>query len=324
MKKALTIILVYILICVLGTAALAVLFMFNADMLSYVTDLPSKLFSIGEFLYGVALSFPLICCVALFSVVLLMARNRENQILSFIVYLCLGALAWLFFIPFSLGFLSDLNSKNEGRDLQRQTTSAGIFRKDDSGVYYNSRILQDGNADGIFIDTSGFSEDGEIVSYYDSPVNNDAAFPYSDILVKNALEPPKYVTYPLEVYTSLLTAAENSNSKGVFSWLFFASLGLALLATYGLHYFSSWRLCSVLSVAVGQILVVFLNYFYYMGFIPSGLKELESMISKVVPADNSLIFVTNFLVAVLFAVFGIVMGIYRNQKAKIGRNGEIQ
>lgn len=327
MKKALSIICIYILVCVFCTAALATLFMFNADILSYVTDVPSKLFSLDAFLYGLAVSFPLTSSAALFAVVLLMIRNRGSQILSLIFYVALGAATWLFLIPFSLSSLSDFESQNASANFRKAATSAGIFREYENGVFYNSRILENGNADGIFIDTTGFlGEEGKITSFYDSPVNNEAAYPYSDILIKNALEPPKYVTYPLAVYTSLLTAAENSYRNGWSSWLCFASFALALLATYGLQFLSSWRLCSALSVATGQILIVFVNYFYYMGYFPSGLKQLEPIISKVIPVSdgNSLILAVNFLIAALLVLFGIVMGIYRNTKAKSDGNGEIQ
>lgn len=325
MKKALNIICIYILVCVFCTAALATLFMFNADILSYVTDVPSKLFSLDAFLYGLAISFPLTSSAALFAVVLLMIKNRENQILSLILYLALGAATWLFLIPASLSSLADFESKNV--NFRNDVTSAGIFREDESGVFYNSRILEDGTADGFFIDTTGFlGEDGKITSFYNSPANNEPAYPYSDILIKNALEPPKYVTYPLAVYTSLLTAAENSYRNGLGRWLFFASFALALLATYGLQFLSSWRLFSALSVATSQILIVFVNYFYYMGYFPSGLKQLEPIISKIIPAaeENSLILAVNFLIAALLVLFGILTGIYRNIKAKSGRNGEIK
>lgn len=234
-------------------------------------------------------------------------------------------MTWIVLIPLSLGFLSDLEAENENQNFQSQTTSTGIFRENESGVFYNSRILENGNADGIFIDTSGLSENEEkIIRFYDSPVNNNEAYPYSDILVKNALKPPKYVTYPLEVYTSLLIAAENSHRSGFFAWLFFASFGLALAATYGLQFLSSWRLCSALFVAIGQILIVFINYFYYMGFFPSGLKQLESLISENFPfsIENSLILAVNILISLILVAFGIVMGIYRTRKANLGENGE--
>lgn len=325
MKKAFHIILIYLLVCVFGTAALAALFMFNQDMHSYVTDVPSKLFSLQSFLCGASVSFPLTASAALFAVILLMIRNRKNQILSLVIFVCLAAATWIFLIPLSLDFLSDLEAENENQNFQSQTTSIGIFRENESGVFYNSRILENGNADGIFIDTSGLSGNEEkIIRFYDSPVNNSEAYPYSDILVKNALEPPKYVTYPLEVYTSLLTAADNSHRFGFFAWLFFASFGLALAATYGLQFFSSWRLCSALSVATGQILIVFINYFYYMGFFPSSLKQLESLISENLPfsIENSLILAINILISLILVAFGIVMGIYRTRKANLSENGE--
>lgn len=322
MKKILNIILIYVFTCVLGTAVLATLFMFNTAMLSHVADVPSALFSLDSFLCGLAISFPLAGAAALFAVVLSMVKKRKNQIFSLVLYLVLGVLTWIVLIPLSLSFFSDFQSKNAGQALSKKTTSTGIFREDANGVFYNSRILDDGNTEGIYIDKTGyFGAEGNISSFFDSPVNNDAAYPYSDILVKDALEPPKYVTYPLSIYTSLLTAAENSYGKGTLGWIFFASFGLVLLATYGLQFLSSWRLCSALSVAIGQILIVFINYFYYMGYFPNGLKQVDSAISKIIPTENSLIVAINILITILLLFFGLAMGVYRTKKAK---NGEIQ
>ena len=127
MKKALTIIYTYILFCVFCTAVLAAVFMFNVDIFSYVADVPSKLFSLDAFLYGLAVSFPLSNSFALFAVILLMIKRPGKQFLSLIFYLAIGSAAWLFLIPFSLSSLKNLESKKTNEILRENTTSAGIF-----------------------------------------------------------------------------------------------------------------------------------------------------------------------------------------------------
>lgn len=324
MKKALSIVLIYLAVCVLGTAFFAALFMFNTDMLSYVTNLPSKFFSLDVFLAGLAISFPLCGALALAAIILLLIGNKKNQILSLVLYLCLGFLTWIVLIPLSLSFLSDFKSKNNFK-VDRNVTSTGVFREQGGGIVYNSKILENGNVDGILIDTSNFlGNEGEIKDFYNLPVTNVDAYPYSDILTKDALEPPKYVTYPIAIYTSLLTAAENSNSSGILSWLFFASFGLALLATYGLQYLSSWKLCSALFLIISDVFIVFINYFYYMGYFPSVLKNFDSTVSKFIPSESPLIVLLNLLIAAILFFFGLALGIYRNKKDKTQGNGEIQ
>lgn len=304
----------YVLICVFGTAILATLFMFNADMMSYVTDVPSSLYSLDSFLCGLCISFPVVGAASLVSIILFMIRNRKGQLASLATYICLGLLTWLVFIPVSLGLFSKFEAKETS--LRVTKTSAGLFREDASGVSYYSRILENGNADGIFIDVSGLlGEGGKLSSFYDLPVTNDSAYPYSDILIKNALQPPKYVTYPIALYSSLIIVAANTNYSGFFSWLLFASLGLALLSTYGVQFFSSWRLASAFSVIASQILIVFVNYFYYMGYFPSGLRQLNARLSDFVSFENPLILLINFLIAAVLLFYGLAMGIYRYKKS---------
>ncbi len=311
----------YVLICVFGTAVLATLFMFNSDMMSYVTDVSSPLFSLDSFLCGICISFPVVGVAALVSIILFMIRNRKKQLASLAAYVCLGLLTWLVLIPVSLGFFSKFES--DENSLRVNKTSAGLFREDARGISYYSRILENGNADGIFIDVSGLlGERGKLSSFYDFPVTNDSAYPYSDILIKNALQPPKYVTYPISLYSSLIIAASNMNYSGFFSWLLFASFGLALLSTYGVQFFSSWRLVSAFSVVAAQILIVFVNYFYYMGYFPPALRQLNMRLSGFVPFENPLILLVNFVIAAILLFYGLAMGIYRYKKSEEAQMGE--
>lgn len=322
MKKAFHIILIYLLVCVFGTAALAALFMFNLDLMSYVADVPSKLFSLNSFLFGICVSFPFAAALSLVAAVFYTIKKPGSQIAGLVSYVVLGALTWLVLIPVSVKKVSDFESSESGIHFQAEKTSSGLFRKDAGGVFYYSRILDNGNADGIFIDTSGYVGGKEkIKSFYDSPVNNESAYPFSDVLIKNSLKPPKYVTYPLEIYTSLLTAAENSEKSGVLGWLFFASFGLALLSVYGTQFFSSWRICSALYVIIISVFVVFMNYFYYMGFLPSFLTQFDALFKKTFSAENAFIVFLNLLISVILILLGIFMGIYRKKKSEAFGDG---
>lgn len=318
MKKAFHIILIYLLVCVFGTAALAALFMFNLDLMSYVADVPSKLFSLDSFLFGICVSFPFAAALSLVAAIFYTIKKPENQIAGLAAYIALGALTWLVLIPLSVKKISNFESNGtSGIYFQAEKTSSGLFRKDEGGVFYYSRILDDGNADGIFIDTSGYVGGKEkIKSFYDSPVNNESSYPFSDILVKDALKPPKYVTYPLEIYTSLLTAAENSQKSGFLGWIFFASFALALLSAYGTQFFSGWRICSALYVIIISVFVVFVNYFYYMGFLPSFLAQFDALFKKTFSAENAFVVFLNLLISVILILLGIFMGIYRKKKSE--------
>lgn len=320
MKKALNIILIYIISCVIGTVLLAALFMLNMDLMSYVTDTKPSLFSLEYFLYGLSISFPFAASFAIISVIFFMVRSMKNQFPCLLAYILTGAFTWLLFIPFSLKSVSSFEAQNINPRVNE--TSSGIFREGEAGIFYYSRILEDNKADGIFIDTDGQLESKNgIEMFYDEAVNNEDAYPFSDVLIKNSMQPPKYVTYPLAVYTALLTAAENMNSQGFLEWLCFATLGLALLSVYGVQFFSGWKLFSVFSVIIISILIVFINYFYYMGFFPPSLMSIDSMLS-VFPGKNPLIVLINILITLVLAIYGTFMGIYRIHRFKSSSNGE--
>lgn len=321
MKKVLTIVLIYILTCVFGTAALGLLFMFNLDMLKYVTDAPATFFSLDAFLYGLSVSFPLVGIAVLVAIVLLMIRDKTHQIPGLITYAVLGLLTWLVFIPFSLTQLSSYETDNI--ELRVERTSPGVFREDSRGVFYYSRILESGNADGIFIDTNDFTgKAGNVITFYDAPVSNASAFPYSDILIKKSLQPPKFVTYPISFYSVLLIAAEHMNSTGFLGWLSFATLGLALLSVYGVQFYSSWKLSSALSVLITVIAIIAVNYFYYMDMIPQALKQFGKMLSEFTDADNPLIVVINVIMSGILILYGVAMAVYRFRKVEVSVTGE--
>ena len=321
MKKALTLLLIYFLICLLGTSALATLFMFNADSMHYVIDVPSSLFSLETFLYGMSIAFPLVSIASLVSLVLIMVRNQKNQLPCFITYIILSALTWIVFIPFSLTQLSVYDSAEH--EQTEQKTSAGIFRPDSNGILYYSRVLENGNTDGIFIDSSGYlGQEGNIISFYDSPVRNSQAYPYSDVLIKNALQPPLTVTYPLSLYISLLTSALHYNESGFLAWLCFASLGLAFASIYSFQYFSEWKLSSALSVLIAAAFIIFINYFCYMDYLPAALKQFGKMLSDFTSAENPLVIVLNLITAIVFSIYGIIMKIYRLKKTEVVLSGD--
>ena len=310
MKRILSFIVIYVASILVCTLVFATLFMFSCNLSMFVTGTESSFFSLQFFLNGVLLSLPLSCVLIQVLLVFYLIRHPSQHILSLVFYLVFGAISWLVLVPTDLHLISRYESDLITTRLE--SSSAGVFRKEESGVFYYSRIDEDGSADGIFFDTTGFSgSEGEVIPFFDMPVKNESAFPYSDILIKNALQPSPLVTYPLAVYNALLTAGAYSASLGFISWLAFASLGLALLAVYGVQFLSSWKLANVISVFVVVLAIVAVNYLYYMNILPAPLKEVAAKLSEFTGAKDPLIILVNLIFAVLLTAFGIFMGIYR-------------
>lgn len=312
MKKSFTLIGLYFLLLVFGTALFASIFMISADLTTVVTGQNISFFSLPFFLEGIQLSFPLACMVSFVLLIMYLIRHPGKQIAAMITYAVLGILTWTVMLPI------DLKSFETSDDVvakaRKLTTSTGVFRKEGRGVYLFTNINEDGTVAGVYIDVNGFSDpDGNVLTFERLEVQNENAFPYSDVLIKDSIQPPQFVTYPLAVYSSILIAAENSCSKGFFSWLCFASIGFALLSVYGIQFFSSWKLASALNVLTAALVIVFINYFYYIDFYPNALKEFSNFLSKYLTVNDPLIVFINILLGILMILYGIAMGFYRNK-----------
>ncbi len=310
MKRALYLAIIYLASLFVGTLLFATIFMFSCNLTMFVTGLPASFFSLTFFTTGILATFPLVCVLTQVLLVLYMIRHPGDYGISLIMYLVFGLLSWLLFVPADLKLSA--RYENSLAQTRVEASSSGFFRKDAGGVIYYSRIEENGNAEGLFIDTSDFQDsENSVVPFFDVPVKNESAFPYSDILIKNSLEPPKIVTFPLAVYSALLTAGEYSAALGFLSWLSFASLGLALLSVFGLQFGSSWKFANVAFVITGIIAIVLVNYLYYMNMMPGVLREVSQRLSWVISAKDPFIILVNFVIAVLLGIFGVFMGIYR-------------
>ena len=310
MKRALYFTIIYLVSLLAGTLLFASLFMFSCNLSMFVTGLPASFFSLRFFVSGLIITFPLVCVIVQVLLILYIIRHPGSYRLSFILYLIFGLLSWLLFVPADLKLYNRYESNLE--ETRVTMTSSGFFRKEAGGVIYYSRIDEYGNADGLFIDTSDFQESGNhVVPFFDVPAKNESAFPYSDILIKNSLEPPKLVTYPLALYSALLTAGEYSAALGFLAWLSFASIGLALLSVFGLQFASSWKLANVAFVITGVVIVIVINYLYYMNIMPGLFREISLKLSWVTSIKDPFIILVNLAIGLLFSAFGIFMGIYR-------------
>lgn len=321
MKRALYFAVIYLASMFVGTIVFATLFMFSCNLNMFVTGLSVSIFSLHFFMTGVLLSIPLVCILIQILLILYIIRHPKSQVISLIIYSVFGLISWLVIIPMDLKLVSRYES--DAISSRIEASSTGIFRKEANGVYYYTRIEEDGTADGLFLDTTGYlGQEGAVVPLFDIPVKNESAFPYSDILIKNSLQPPVLVTYPLSIYNALLTAAQYSSSLGILAWLAFASMGLALLAVYGIQFMSSWKLANVAFVICSAFAILFINYLYYMNILPDILKEIAVKLSGFTGLKDPLIVLINIIIALLCVGIGIFMGIYRLKGVSIMESEE--
>ncbi|MBO5137061.1 MAG: hypothetical protein J6B81_00995 [Spirochaetaceae bacterium] len=252
---------------------------------------------------------PLVCLlyscavVAFFSCVFLInytIRHPQKKIPQLLAFCLVMLIAWGFVIPFCL---NKADSLQQNIVMQEETAlpSRKYFRPDTDGVFFYSNVSPDTEtADGIYIDTSGFtgSKSG-IIPLKQVPINKDVALPFSDLLIRDTLQLPQIVKPILNGINVLCKNAVNA-TQGLLSWLIFSTMGLALGSLFGLRSVFRWRLLNCLSVLICFVGIISTNIAYYMGWpgVFFGIVEIP-------------LWVMNCIISGVFICLGTVLAIFR-------------
>lgn len=318
MKQLLSLLIRYILLNSFATIFFAGLFMFSCGMIQFVPGEPFSFFSKPFFMYGIFYSFPLACICSHILLVLYAIRYPDSIFSTLAAYILLGALSWLVLIPADVKKLASEPALNV---VQTGNSSAGFFRKTEDGIYYLSRVDDSGNADGIFINVSGVSgQAGTVIQFSDTKIETDFALPYSDPLIKEAVQPTAFIMYPLSAYNTMLEAAQKRVSAGYAEWVCFASFGLALLSVFAVRFFTLWKLASAVAAIVCAMGIFFMNYLYYAEQIPLFIVHFSDSISKILPMNEPFLFFLNNCIACMFILLGVFTGIFRTRKKTTPEN----
>lgn len=310
--------------CVLGTAACAFVYGVCQGLNFFVAGGGISVFSRDLFVRGAFLAGPGVCIVAQIFMVLLVLRRQTdsrkiNHLFSLIVYIVLALATWCVLFPKVFEIEKDFFRQDSAE--RSVPVSSGYFRESSGGVYYYSKILPDGSADGILIDTQGkYGNAGGIIPFASQNPALVSSFPYSDVLVKDAVQTPAMISVPLRAYSVLREQMTLSFLGGKMVWFSFATLGLALLSLYGLQFSSSWKMVGCVLVVLGAILILVANYLFYAEKIPESILLWQRHLPQIYSLPNSLIVYANLAVFVVLFLFGAVFGILRVRK--MGREGD--
>ena len=315
MKTSLSFLISYILVCVAGTLLCASFFMFVKELSYFIVGQTLPLFSLDFFLRGVFYSFPGVCMVTQLLLVLYIIRHPANHFFPLITYTILAIVSWAVLIPCNFK-LFDAYEKVADTGSVKTVLSTDYFREDCGGVFYYSCVRDSERADGLFIDTKGYTgENSAVVPFVDAVIPENKSLEFSDVLIKNAVKTPSMISYPVHLYKAFFEKARKCWNTGILAWISFASVGLAIASLYGLQFFSSWRLLNSLLIFVAGAGVLFLNSLFYE---EGRFERLSSLLSDgilaKIPLDNPLVVLLNFLIFVICLVYGIIMGLVRSKK----------
>lgn len=319
----------YVLTVLLGSLAAALVYMVCCDLTVLVAG-EKLVFFCGDFFFrGIFASFPLVVCIALFLVVFYGIRHLKKNLWIMCTYVLLCALSWLLLIPLMFN-LEQAYKEKYSTEYEISNLSPGFFRKDSGGIFYFSRVSDDGKADGLFIDLSGITGEAGTVSRFSGmkTLSDEKEFKseFADSVIRDSTKLPFAVSAPLNVYLILLEKARTAWAGGCARYVMFLAFALALSASASLQYVSTWRLVNgLISVLAGAAVCVF-NYAYYLGFVfKTAAVSWDAYFSSIAVGKNGfwesllssggiLLAVVNLAFFVILLASGIFLYIFKGKK----------
>ena len=130
MKPAFSLIIVYIIACILGVTCAAVIYMLYHGCTLLVAGNYSSIISASVFVTGIRYAFPASFLLCSMFLTLYLIRRPTKKLVSFIVYLILGAATWGFFSPYALKTCYEKWPSEKISVQERKQISPGYFRKE--------------------------------------------------------------------------------------------------------------------------------------------------------------------------------------------------
>lgn len=313
MRTFLSVLISYIVLCVVGIIICSGLFMVYIGCMNFVVGQPLDLFSFNALKTGLDLSVPLVVVfIPMFLILSLIKHSRRNRIIGIITTFLLSAASWGVGIP---AYLKYLKSDTGTIQMDKKKLSAGYFRFSENNIYYFTNVTASKKADGIIIDvTKTQTEDKEFSIISNQQITIPGSEDFSDILVKRSIEIPDMLRYLLADLYYIGVGAKNSLSRSWLSWGFFCLFGLALFFVFTLSRGSKWRMINAFGVLLGTGVVLKLNavcygitaYKQFFPFLPSLNQKLKSAGWIFSQMESPLSVVVNLSLILIFIIIGII------------------
>lgn len=326
MKSAFSMIVYYLVATVVGCIAFASIYMVCCDLTLLVAGETLNFFEFSFFVKGLITVFPLVVSISLGLIVLYGLRHRENHFFRLVTYVLLGALTWLILIPFNFNLEKKYGERFD-KNFEVSFLSPGFFRREAGGVFYFSKVDEQGLADGLFVDLTGITgAQGSVMRFEKSPIDEDFSGIFADSLVRDAVKLPFVIVAPLEVYSTIVLKAKEAWARGYGYWLGFLTFALALLSVLALQYVSKWRLVNALLILFSAGLILVLNYAYYRGFILFNLSKSwaayfssiamgkTGVLQNLFEYEDPLLAIINLSIFVILLIAGIFLYIFNGRK----------
>lgn len=326
LKSSLSQFFYYIAFSLVGTVAAGFIYMLSCDLTFLVVGQPLKFFNAVFFIRGMLVSFPLIQIVSLIALALYNVRHNRHPKSKALTYWMIGLLSWLVLIPFSLNLTGKYDryiAENENPAQTKPPLSTGIFRQEAGGIFYFSRVNENGTADGLFIDLTGITgEKGQIVRFVNSIIDADFSNQFADTIIRDAIKLPNVILVPLKIYSSFLQKANSALGNGFLTWLLFSSFGFLLLSCSAFENLSVWKLINGISIVFMEFFICFMNFCFWEGFIFAGSsfswqENLSLSPGIFYNSENPLLITVNLILFVIIFLLGIVLFLIKKENKEV-------
>ncbi len=309
--KSLNIFFVFLLTILIGTILTACLYVVDMSCKALVVGQSAKFFNFSYFVSGILLMLPIVCMCSGFFMCAYLIKHAESEKLPIIFYYIIYISTWLFLIPFLMfvrkSYVQEHNFVQENINL-----SSGYFRNQDDYVFYFSNVNDD-FADGLLIDLSG--KDKDVYTFSNLKISQKDGF--KDSLIENDVKIPILLQKIINGFENLMLRAENFRAKGYFSWLCFASLGLALASLAGLRNISNWKLLNLITEIFFVVAILIFNYMILSEKLFASFNQEVNNFFKFLPnGASAFLIITNLLCFIIFFVIGIIVGFAKNKTSK--------
>lgn len=270
------------------------------------------LFDGGALLRGLTVVLPvtMLCSGAMLAVH--RVRHSGGGFLSMLVYVLLGIITWYALFPVFLLIIGKIDAAYGGANAQTERVSkltGGYFREYGRDTVYFPQDFETENMAAVYINGYEEASDAVSIKLISHKQMTDDAAPFRDILIKNTV--PGTANWVTEGFVHFMEHAKRAWSRGIISYLAFASLGVALFSVYALSFCSRWRLMGVVIMLSMYLGVLAFNALY----ASDALASVRAWSLSLPFGGNDVVLMcVNLSIAVLMVLLGALSSLIRARR----------
>ncbi len=319
MKKVVSLVLEFFLFFLLSLVFLAFVYMLNESCSLLCAGQTTKVFLFQPFLKGLIEIAPFAGILSLLLSFQFLVRHNWRNIVSLVSMICLTILVFAVIIPVSFGLKMNMyelsNEHNVAlKDLHKDVIQTpGYFRTTGNGIYYYTAIDHTYTASGVYQPVYQM-EKKVFETFKHSSLQFDSGETEFDLLIKNELDMPFYISWPISAIKQMGDYAYHMYNRGWLPYLCIASIALALFALWGISFASSWPLLSVFMMIVSFVGVLCANYF---ALCTQAMMPAKMFMSEWLSSDSvNLVFpiLLNLLLLLVGSVIGLIAHLLRKKR----------